>query len=153
MCSPSERAHTVFPSRVSPQSIMLLDVHLSKLDCGKTALEHATRGRGNGPSRPPVWGAGAMRRARLTTSRQVVTYPFVKFRHVVSAELKSRWVFVLSSDGSIMPVRVRSEGLMVAQKRSWCQLEQLTKTRQQSLHSQFDARLYQTSQLKCRVGG
>lgn len=61
MCSPSERAHTVLPSRVSPQSIMLLgrpsiEVRLWQKPPSSMRREGGVTGP---PSTPPYGGAGA----------------------------------------------------------------------------------------------
>jgi len=57
-----------------------------------------------------------------TSSRQVVTNPFIEFRNSCSAKSNGRGVLIFNSRGSIVPFGIGTQGVEVAAQRSWCQL-------------------------------
>ena len=58
----------------------------------------------------------------LTSSRQIVTYPFIEFRNSCSAKSNGRGVLIFNSRGSIVPFGICTQGVEVAAQRSRCQL-------------------------------
>jgi len=72
------------------------------------------------PKSSPLGGLGGAK--LLTSSRQVVTYPFIELRNSLSAKLNGRGVLIHNSRGSIVPLGIGAKGVEVAAKRSRCQL-------------------------------